>query len=80
MKTWDLVKEMVQSDKARLYNVNQNMIEISRMSRKKSAFVKVAIGDDDAEKLLKFRQDVTAFMIFADRETVDEILAKENKE
>lgn len=80
MKTFDLVKKLLELNGTRLYNVNSNMMQISRASSKRRpAYVKLSINDDDAEKLLRPIQPsgAQAFIIIADINVVNMLIDKE---
>lgn len=80
MKTWDLVKEIIVADGTRIYNVNDNLMQISMANgKRRPAFIKVAVNDPDAEKLLRPIQPhgAQAFIIVADIEVVNAILDKD---
>ncbi|WP_371380877.1 hypothetical protein [Sporomusa aerivorans] len=82
MKVWDLVNKLTQTEGVRLYNANNNMMQIARANGKsRPAYIKVSIGDDDAEKLLRpiQPQGAQAFIVIADIEEVNQILDAEKK-
>ena len=82
MKTWDLVNKLTQTEGVTLYNVNANLMQISRSNgKRRPGFVKFAISDETADKLLRPIQPngAQAFMIVADIETVNRILDDESK-
>jgi hypothetical protein len=80
MKTYDLAEKLLKEEGTRLYNVNSNMMQVARANgKRRPAYVKVSIGDGDAEKLLRTIQPhgVQAFMIVADIEVVNRLLDEE---
>lgn len=83
MKTWDLVKEVIAVDGTRLYNANTNLMQISRANgKRRPAYIKVQISNEDADKLLRPMQPygAQAFIIVADIDVVNAILDREKAE
>lgn len=82
MKTWDLVRTLLQSEEAKLYNVNTNLMAVScSKGKSRPAYVKFSISDDDAQTLMQPIQPNGAqvFFIMADIQVVNKILDEEKE-
>jgi hypothetical protein len=82
----ELIQELLNSNDERIgiYDVNKNIVEVSAKSKKRPAFAKIAINEDDAQKLLAgsfgiHAKSARAFLIIVDQSLVSEIFDRKEK-
>jgi hypothetical protein len=67
----DVLVKALNDGKMNLYSVNQNLMEVSRQTKKKPAYLKVAVGEDLVDGIM--RRERVAFVIEMDGDELNEI-------
>lgn len=70
-----LIKALEQ-DGSRLASINQNLMEVSRATKRKPNNIKIAVSDETVNNYLSARPKEVGFMIFIDGDELNKI-AKE---
>ncbi|MDY8046548.1 hypothetical protein [Paenibacillus polymyxa] len=73
----DLIIEALNEGAVRAQSVNKGLMEVSKASRKKSGFLKIAVTDEDAARLMRGGKSDVGILLYIDRDKFDSLANKE---
>ncbi|MEC4565497.1 hypothetical protein L8C07_06025 [Paenibacillus sp. CMAA1739] len=73
----DLIIEALNEGVVRAQSVNKGLMELSKASRKKSGFLKIAVTDEDAARLMRGGKSDVGILLYIDRDKFDSLANKE---